>query len=155
MLIGLRRPSGVRQHGRMLATHARAQSAARLFVALIALCAVVIQAPASAGPYPSAVERSVTRKGSCTGPTNWTLVLSPSSGKLVVTFSARGGAAGQTWSVFMKHNANLIFSGSRTSGAGGKFSARKTTTNLAGTDKFAVSADNNKTNEICSARASI
>ena len=155
MLIGLRRRSEVRQHGRMPATHACTRPATHLFAALIALCVVVTQAQASAGPHPSAVERAVTRKGSCTGPTHWTLILSASSGKLVATFSAQGGAAGQAWSVFMKHNTTSFPAVARTSGTGGKFSVRKTTTNPAGTDKFVVAADNHKTGEMCSARASI
>jgi len=152
--IGLRRGSEVRQHGWVPAAHAPARRRTRFFVVLVALCVVMTQAPASAGGYPLAVERSVTRRGSCSGPTHWTLVLSASSGKLVATFSAQGGASGQTWSVYMRHNT-ASFAVSRTSGTGGKFSWRKPTKNLPGTDKFVVGADNNKTGEICNAQASI
>lgn len=114
--------------------------------------ALVAAASLLVAPAASAVER----KGSCSGKTNWRLVLRKGNpGDLIVVFRAWGGASGQKWNVFMENRGTGFFAGSRISGDGGTFRVRRVTRDLAGTDKILVTANNTVTGETCGARASI
>lgn len=133
------------------------RSLMRAGVSLLACLLLLVAVPASAeepadAPQPAAVQRT----GSCSGPTNWRLVLRRGDpGQLVVTFTASGGASDQKWNVFIEDKGTGIYAGSRTSGDNGYFRVRKVTKDLPGVDKFTVGANNAATGETCTAHASI
>lgn len=133
------------------------RSRTHLLLALATVCAILAGTAASAGESYS--PRAVKKNGSCSGPTNWTLVLRQGDpGKLIVIFSAQGGPSGQRWTIFISDTASgttyQVYAGNRTSGTGGSFRVRKVTKNRAGTDHISVGASAAK-GEICNARASI
>jgi hypothetical protein len=116
---------------------------------VIALCAT--SAPAFGE------EGLVTRaRGRCSGPSRWALTIRRTAGdtlgvRLVVT----GGRAGQKWNVFMDHNREGFFAGSRTSGPDGFFVVRRRVANLAGDDIISFGANNVPSHETCEGRASL
>jgi hypothetical protein len=120
----------------------RRASLAVLTVALVAATA----GGASAGP--------VTERGDCSGPSHWTLTVRKVGLNLRSSFSAAGGAAGQTWNVFADRNGAFLFAVWRKSIDGGSFKVNRVVVNLPGVDRFHIEAQNRRTGEICSASAS-
>ena len=102
-------------------------------------------------------EGLVTRaRGRCSGPSRWALTIRRMAGdalgvRLVVT----GGRAGQKWNVFMDHNREGFFAGSRTSGPDGFFVVRRRVANRAGDDIISFGANNVPSHETCEGRASL
>ena len=145
-MIGLRRFGGVTEHGPMVPSR-RSSLLARALVAGLACLCLLMPSPASA---------AVERNGSCSGPTNWRLVLRKGDpGELIVLFRAWGGPSGDKWNIFMENKGNGFYSTSRTSGDNGAFRVRRATKDLAGTDKILVTANNTRTGETCGARANL
>jgi hypothetical protein len=97
----------------------------------------------------------VSKRGGCSGPSGWKLVLHKGSGTVNVTFSVHGGASGQKWNVFMEDNGKNFYNTSRVSGSGGTFTVKRGTNDRAGTDKILVGGNNAVTGEACVGRASI
>lgn len=129
--------------GRTLARMAR--TFARVAVALVlVLC---LAAPASAGDG-----RVVVRHGDCDGVSRWRLAVRVVDGGLRVRFLLGGGAAGQTWNVFLDHNGRGFFAGSRVSREGGIVAVRRLTVDAPGEDTIRAGAHNTATGETCAGR---
>ncbi len=99
----------------------------------------------------------VARRGRCSGgPSRWTLAIRRADDDtLRVRLAVTGGRADQKWNVYMDHNREGFFFGSRTSGPGGFFLVRRRVANLAGADTISFGANNVPSNEICRGRASL
>ena len=123
------------------------------------LAGVLLLAAALTAPSFSTVSAEtdrVTRRGRCSDPSRWALTVRRAAGdtlgvRLVVT----GGRADQKWNVFLDHNGEGFFAGSRTSGTDGLFIVRRRVANLAGADTIRFAANNVPSNEICRGQASL
>jgi hypothetical protein len=105
-------------------------------------------------PTASAKAGDVVRRGSCSGPSDWKLKLSPENGRIEVQFEVDSNVVGQTWRVRLFHNGTQFFSGLRTTTApSGSFEVRRVVNNLAGDDHLKGRARNLKTDELCVGRA--
>jgi hypothetical protein len=107
-----------------------------------------------AGPT-AAAEVSTVRRGACTGPSHWRLAVVPDGDVLRVRLSARGGRAGQQWSIYMDRNGTGFFAGYRISGEFGSWVVRRIIRNLPGVDTIKFGALNRRTGETCRGRASV
>jgi hypothetical protein len=102
------------------------------------------------GPVAMAKGGDVIRTGSCSGTSTWKLKVSPDNGRLEVDFEVDQNRAGDTWSVRMRDNGVLFFSGQRvTQAPSGSFEVRKLTANRAGADNIVARATNLRTGEVC------
>jgi hypothetical protein len=98
----------------------------------------------------AAKDGDIVRTGNCTGATDWKLKLSPENGRIEVEGEIDSNVNGQTWSVKLKRNGNVFFTGTRTTQApSGSFEVRRVTANGAGTDSFVLKATNQSTGETC------
>ena len=118
---------------------------------LVGAMAMAFLTPAIAA---SAKAGDVIRRGSCSGPSDWKLKLSPENGRIEVQFEVDSNVVGQTWRVRLFHNGTQFFSGLRTTAApSGSFEVRRVVNNLAGDDHLKGRARNLKTDELCVGRA--
>jgi hypothetical protein len=98
----------------------------------------------------------VVRRGDCTGRSGWKLDVRAEDGRrLRVSFEIEGGRAGQDWHVFLSDDGVGIFSGTRTSGAGGSLEVRVRTTDRAGSDTIKAAANNVDSGESCAGKATL
>jgi hypothetical protein len=105
--------------------------------------------PASAG------NNDVTKRGSCSGSSEWKLKLSPQDNGIEVEYEVDSNVTGQNWRVKIFQNGDRIFAGTRqTRGASGSFTVRIVADDTAGTDAFRGKAVNRSTDETCVGRAS-
>jgi hypothetical protein len=113
-------------------------------VVVLVLC---LAAPAAAG------DRPAVRHGDCDGASRWRLVVRTlDAGGLGVRFALGGGAAGETWNVFMDHNGRGFFAGSRISREGGIVVVRRRTGDAPGADTIRATAHDTITGETCAGR---
>jgi hypothetical protein len=111
-------------------------------IALASLLALVAQGPASAD--------SLTRRGSCSGQSDWKLVVrQETANTLRVRFDIEGGESGQTWQLFLSDNGHGIYARNKVSGSDGEVRARTITADRPGTDRIAASGVNLSTGESC------
>jgi hypothetical protein len=98
--------------------------------ALVAPLAPAVSAHASGGTS------GVTKTGSCSGSAVWKLKAKhDDTGRIEVEWQVDSNKVGQTWTVRLRDNGTLFFSGSRTTKApSGSFSVTKFTANRAGSD---------------------
>ena len=115
---------------------------------------VAVAAVALAGTGANA-DVAAVRRGACSGPSPWRLVVAPDAGILRVRLSVRGGRADQRWNIFMDHNGTGFFAGSRISGTDGLWIVRRRVANLAGVDTIRFGANNVPTGETCRGRVSV
>jgi hypothetical protein len=96
----------------------------------------------------------VIRTGACSGPSNWKLKLKDDNGRIEVEYEVDQNRTGDVWRVGIRHNGDLVFSGSRTTRApSGSFTVRLLQRNRAGNDVFRGRAVNTRTGERCSGTA--
>jgi hypothetical protein len=115
----------------------------RIHAIALALALMLAAAPAHASD-------EVRRRGSCSGgPGDWTLRVRRDDGALRVRFTIDDVAAGQSWQLFLSDNGTRIFSGTKTSNAGGEVRVSRRTTNRAGSDRIAASAVNTVNGTTC------
>jgi hypothetical protein len=126
----------------------RARRGVRSLCVLAIVSLVVMAVPAAA------LEVATVQRARCSGPSRWRLAVVPDGGSLRVRLVVRGGRAGQRWNVFMDHNGNGFFAGSRISESDGFWAVRRRVVNLAGTDTIRFGAHNVVTGETCRGRAS-
>jgi hypothetical protein len=121
-----------------------------LAVALVASLAIALPAGlALAG------DRDVIEEGSCSGSTDWKLKLSLEDGGLEVEFEVDQNVVGDRWRVKIRHDGDLAFRGTRTTGgASGSFEVRIVENDGPGTDAFRARARNVSTGEVCVGAAS-
>ncbi len=98
-----------------------------------------------AGPSPMAV-----RRGDCTGRADWRLVVRRSNlGTLRVRLVITGSKPGHAWSIFMDHNGEGFFAGSRVARDTGVLEVRRRTDDGIGVDRIRFTARNRRTLEEC------
>lgn len=94
--------------------------------------------------------QEVIRTGACTNASDWKLKAKADNGRIEIEFEVDTPKIGQTWSVKIKKNGNVIFRGARTTQApSGSFTVRRLTSNPPGTDTIVGRAVNRVTGEIC------
>ena len=88
----------------------------------LALALILAAAPAHASD-------EVRRRGSCSGgPGDWTLRVRRDDGVLRLRFKIDDVPTGQSWQLFMSDNGTRVYSGTKTSDAGGEVRVSKRTT---------------------------
>ncbi len=81
----------------------------------------------------------VIREGSCSGSADWKLKAKHDDGRIEVEWEVDSNRVGQVWSVRMRDNGTLFFSGQRTTQApSGSCEVHRVTANRAGTDTITV-----------------
>jgi hypothetical protein len=114
---------------------------------------VVATIGASAAPA-FANDDDVTRRGSCSGASDWKLKLSPEDGRIEVEFEVDQNRVGQNWAVSIWHEGDRIFAGRRvTQAPSGSFEVRVLARETAGGDAFRARATNLASGETCVGRA--
>lgn len=117
-------------------------------VAVAVACALALTMAAPA----AARDDVLRRRGSCSGgPSDWKLVVRQETATaLRVKFEIEGGAAGQTWQLFLSDNGDRIFADSRVSGDNGYVRVVRKPADRAGTDQIKASGVNLDSGESCS-----
>jgi hypothetical protein len=101
-------------------------------------------------------DNDVIQEGSCRGSSDWKLKLSPEDGGIEAEFEVDQNVSGDRWRVRIRHDGDLAFRGTRTTGgASGSFEVRIVENDNAGTDNFRARARNLSTGEVCIGTASI
>ncbi len=120
------------------------------------LLAAVCWAALAAAPVAAIEDPAVGRDGSCSDTSHWQLRLrTVDRGMLRVRFVIAGGAAGQEWNIFMDHNEEGFFAGSRISGDDGLVVVRRRVADLDGPDTIRATAHDTATGETCRARITL
>ena len=120
------------------------RAAVAVLIALAVPVAGVDAAHASGG-------NDVTRRGSCSGSTNWKIKAKPDNGRIEVESEIDSNHNGQTWHWVLRHDGDVASRGSSTTRApSGSFSVQRRTGNNAGTDSFRFRATH--AGEVCVAR---
>jgi hypothetical protein len=122
---------------------------------IVRVAVVAALALSVAGAVPAAAkDGDVIRRGSCSGASDWKLKLSPQNGQIEVEYEVDSNRVGQTWAVRIRHNGDLVFSGTRmTKAPSGSFTVRIVEPNRAGDDVFRGRAVNAATGETCTGSA--
>lgn len=98
----------------------------------------------------------VSTRGNCSGAADWKLNLRPEDGgALKVKLEVEHAKPGQKWSITMSDNGTNIFTGSKTANDLGRFTARASTNNRAGSDDVNATATNTVTGQVCNASATL
>ena len=123
------------------------RTAATVTATTAALSGLVLVAPAANA------SDDVRASGSCTIGATWKLKAKPDNGRLSIEFEVDSNRVGQTWSVRLTDNTNLIFSGTRkTLAPSGSFTVSILRPNLAGTDTIRARAVNAANGSVCAGR---
>jgi hypothetical protein len=113
--------------------------------AAVLLGSVVAAVPAHAGGGDF-----IEETGACSMGSSWVMKAKHDTGRIELEYSVETQRAGQMWSVRIKDNGVLVFSGDRrTTVRSRSLSVDRMLTNLAGTDRFLARAVNARTGEIC------
>ncbi len=116
-------------------------------IVLALVTAFVLLAPAGIA---TAGQNDVIRRGSCSDASDWKLKVSPDNGGLEVEFEVDQNVSGDRWQVRIRHDGDVAFRGTRTTGgASGSFSVRIVENDQAGSDVFRARARNLSTDEVC------
>ncbi len=126
----------------------------RLTAAAAASAALVGAALAIAPAASAAVPASVNVSG-CTLGSTITLSGTPSAGRIAVSLTVDGAAAGQYWSVAIGDNLTGVYAGLKKSDANGDVAVAASTGDQSGTDYLTGSAFNWRTGEVCGAAVSV
>ena len=95
-------------------------------------------------------DSDVIRTGSCSGSSDWKLKGGIDDGRIDVEFEVDQNRVGRTWSVRLKDNGEVFFSGLRTTQApSGSFEVNRRTANRPGSDRIVGFARNVKSGETC------
>jgi hypothetical protein len=98
----------------------------------------------------------VIQQGSCSGSSDWKLKLSPEDNGIEAEFEVDQNVSGDRWRVRIRHDGDLAFRGTRTTGgASGSFEVRIVENDNSGTDNFRARARNVSTGEVCVGTAAI
>lgn len=103
----------------------------------------------------SAGNNDVIERGSCSGSSEWKLKLSPQDGRIEAEYEVDQNVSGDQWRVKIRHNGDLVFNDTRTTGGdSGSFDVRIVENDRAGIDRFKAKARNPSTGEVCIGTAS-
>ena len=101
-------------------------------------------------------DNDVIQEGSCSDSSDWKLKLSPEDGGIEAEFEVDQNVSGDRWRVRIRHDGDLAFRGTRTTGgASGSFEVRIVENDNSGRDNFRARARNLSTGEVCVGTASI
>jgi hypothetical protein len=130
----------------------------RKTIAVVLAGALLLVAPAGiamAGSGGGGGSGDVVEQGSCNGNSEWKLKLSSENSGIEAEFEVDQNVSGDRWRVKIKHDGDVAFSGTPTTGgASGSFSVRIVEGDNAGTDAFRARARNLSTGEVCVGAAS-
>lgn len=119
----------------------------------LAAIAVTGALVAAAAPAALAKGADVRASGSCSSSATWKLKAKADDGRLQVELEVDSTRVGQAWSVKLKDNGVVVYTGTRTTRApSGSFSVERRITNRAGSDTITATAKNKSTGQTCSAR---
>lgn len=111
----------------------------------VLLGSVIAAAPAQAGGGDF-----TERTGSCSANASWVMKAKHDTGRIEMEFSVESQRAGQRWTVRIRDNGRLVFSGKRlTNRISRSLSVDRMLANRAGTDRFVARATNARTGEVC------
>jgi hypothetical protein len=132
-----------------MASRVRATSTAILLASML-----LVGAGGPVGAVPDAVDHAtIARRGPCTGASTWRLrVVALPTAELRVRFTIVGGAAGETWNLFMDSDGIGFFAGSRVSDVRGLVSVRRRTADGPAVELIRATAHDVATGEICRGR---
>jgi Zn-dependent alcohol dehydrogenase len=110
----------------------------------------VVAAGALAVPAAQAGGREVIATGRCNEGSSWKLKVGLDDGRLDVSYEVDSNRVGQTWTVRLRDNGTLIFSGTRrTQAPSGSFDVDLQTANRPGPDRVTAFATTASTGESC------
>jgi hypothetical protein len=113
--------------------------------AAVLLGSVVAAVPAHAGGGDF-----IEETGACSMGSSWVMKAKHDTGRIELEYSVETRRAGQMWSVRVKDNGVLVFSGDRRTNVRSRsLSVDRMLPNRAGTDRFLARAVNARTGEIC------
>lgn len=116
--------------------------------------AVALALTHAIGATAAADPRAVVRHGACTGNSRWTLSVREVRGdELRVRLDVRGGAAGDSWHVFLSDSSTGFYAGTRTASADGRFHVTDRSGGARRVDRVRAAMNNVRTGEICAGRA--
>ena len=97
---------------------------------------------------------SVTRSGTCTAASTWTMRAAEADGDVAaLRLTVDSSHAGQTWSVALSRQGTRFFSTQRTTDTAGDFTVSRNAREANGVDDvYTARAENLRTGEVCSAR---
>lgn len=132
----------------------RGRSIGALLVFLVSVSLVAGPGPvSSASVADSATLPAAARRGPCTGVSTWRLrVVALANSELRVRFLIAGGAAGETWNLFLDRDGVGFFAGSRVSGDGGLVTVKRRIADLPGEELIRATAHDVVTGEVCRGR---
>ncbi len=112
--------------------------------AILAVAVAVPALPAAAN------DGDVTRRGDCSGRTDWKLKASEQDSRIEVEGEIDSNRNGQTWRWRLLHNGSLSDRGTKVTRApSGSFEVRRVVVDLRGTDKLVFRATNPASGETC------
>jgi hypothetical protein len=92
----------------------------------------------------------VSKAGSCSIHSDWTLKAGHRDGRIEVEFEVDQNRVGKQWRVRLTDNGDVFFRATRTTLApSGSFTVHDTTRNRAGTDRIVARAVNLNSGEVC------
>lgn len=98
----------------------------------------------------NARDDEVRRSGSCSGPSDWKLVVRRETATtLRVKLEIEHGAPNQTWQLFLSDNGTRFFAGTKVSGLNGYVRVVRYPTDRSGTDLIKGTGVNGTTGEYC------
>ena len=122
----------------------------------LAALAVTGALVATAAPAALAKGTEVRTSGTCSQGATWKLKAKTDDGRLEVELEVDSNRVGQSWSVRLKDNGVLVWSGTRTTLApSGSFEVERRIANRAGTDTITAYARHAASGQTCSARLSL
>ena len=111
----------------------------------VLLGSVIAAAPAQAGGGDF-----TERTGSCSANSSWVMKAKHDTGRIEMEFSVETQRARQRWTVRIRDNGRLVFSGQRlTNRVSRSLSVDRMLAIRAGTDRFVARATNARTGEVC------
>jgi len=128
----------------------RRTSTHRRTLAAIALTGALV---ATAAPAALAKGHEVRTSGACSQGATWKLKAKTDNGRLEVEFEVDSNRVGQSWSVQLKDNGVLVYSGTSTTIApSGSFEVQRRIADRAGKDTITAYAEHAASGQTCSAR---
>jgi hypothetical protein len=119
-----------------------------------ATIAATLVTPMAVGSAQASGGAAVTRHGTCAGGATYTLKAKHDDGLVEVEWEVDSNRAGRSWTVRLRDNGSLFFSGSRTTQApSGSFTVRRTTPNRTGGD--VIRARSVHGNDVCAAHLTV
>lgn len=119
------------------------------------LAALAITGALVATTAPAALAKGgdVRTSGTCSAGATWKLKAKADDGRLEVELEVDSNRVGQAWSVRLKDNGVLVYSGARrTLAPSGSFEVERRIANRAGTDTITATATHAASGQTCSAR---